>query len=97
MGPWFRRDDGGGFVVAGEAISSTVVPAKHLRAPGPIRRALTFWHAVSCLPLSLRPVVTGPCFRRDDGGGFTSGRGDGISARSSPSRPGVTVPVTDAC
>ncbi len=35
MGPCFRRDDGGGFVVAGEAISSPVVPAKRLRAPDP--------------------------------------------------------------
>src|SRR5439155_26905981 len=42
---------------------STVVPAKRLRAPGPIRRTLTFWHAAICLPLSLRPVVMGPCFR----------------------------------
>ena len=45
-----------------------VVPAKHLRAPGPTRRAFSFWRGGRGLLLSSAPVVRDPGVRRDDGG-----------------------------
>jgi acyl-coenzyme A thioesterase PaaI-like protein len=51
-----------------EITNDPVVPAKHLRAPGPIRRAVSFWRGGKGLLLLLAPVVMDPGVRRDDGG-----------------------------